>query len=83
MVFEVGDEVQVIVSKPRYGWGPVDPGDIGTIVGFSGDPEKVSTSVFINFPGKHSHWHALVREIDFVDHKRIEKQKEIRYQPII
>lgn len=83
MVFEVGDEVQVIVSKPRYGWGPIDPGDIGIIVEIFENPKKHLKSVYIDFPEKHSSWHGLISEIDFADSECSEKKLPVRYQEII
>lgn len=70
MNWEIGDTVLVDVPKgceAYYGWGPVENGDIGTVVEIGelncyGKPKRV----VLNIPEKHPHWTASVDEIRFL-----------------
>ncbi|KAA0163885.1 hypothetical protein FNF28_04079 [Cafeteria roenbergensis] len=61
--FSVGARVRVkpSVSSPKYGWGPVSAGDVGTIVGFDSDGDMQ-----VNFPGKASSWTGFPPEMELV-----------------
>ncbi|KAA0163184.1 hypothetical protein FNF28_04409 [Cafeteria roenbergensis] len=61
--FSVGARVRVkpSVSSPKYGWGPVSAGDVGTIVGFDSDG-----NMKVNFPGKAASWTGFPSEMELV-----------------
>ncbi|KAA0163185.1 hypothetical protein FNF28_04410 [Cafeteria roenbergensis] len=61
--FSVGARVRVkpSVSSPKYGWGPVSAGDVGTIVGFDSDGDMK-----VNFPGKAASWTGFPSEMELV-----------------
>eukprot|EP01025_Chloroclados_australasicus_P030483 TRINITY_DN3059_c0_g2_i1.p1 TRINITY_DN3059_c0_g2~~TRINITY_DN3059_c0_g2_i1.p1 ORF type:complete len:409 (+),score=51.15 TRINITY_DN3059_c0_g2_i1:130-1356(+) len=69
--FQRGDKVKVKdqVRKPKYGWGVVDPEDVGTFVRYDGD----DGDVVINFPSK-SGWRGVESEIERV------KANEMSYE---
>ncbi|KAA0163887.1 hypothetical protein FNF28_04081 [Cafeteria roenbergensis] len=61
--FSPGDSVRVkpSVSSPKYGWGPVSAGDVGTVTGFDSDGD-----VLVHFPGKSSRWTGFPPEMELV-----------------
>jgi hypothetical protein len=59
--FAIGDRVRVksSVTTPKYSWGPISHGDIGTIV-------SIGSRLRVKFPA-HSSWSADPQEMELVD----------------
>lgn len=79
-MFKVGDKVRVKagVEEPKYAWGRVKPGDIGTIteLAFKGG----NKSFYVNFPAQPA-WHAYPPEMELVEEpvaKKLYTVKDIK-----
>ncbi|KAA0163886.1 hypothetical protein FNF28_04080 [Cafeteria roenbergensis] len=59
--FSVGARVRVkpSVSSPKYGWGSVSAGDVGTVKSVESD-----SRMRVDFPGKNSNWLADPSEME-------------------
>jgi len=64
---KIGDKVRVIVSNPKYKWGPATPESIGTLYEINGK------EIRINFP-EYNHWRELISEIEVVEPKDEESE---------
>ena len=63
---KVGDLVKVVVAEPKYGWGPVSPGEVGLIDGFITDEKGEEGLARVDFPSVLG-WSALVEELEVVN----------------
>lgn len=58
--FSVGDAVRVTATHAKYGWGHVNPGDIGVVIQIN------NIFVRVDFPHQHE-WMADPNEIEIIE----------------
>ena len=80
-MFQIGDLVRVCVPEPSLGWGPIDPTDIGEVIGV---PGVGGLQIYrIKFEGKHNNWGGYAKDLELVDPDLAKIRNQVRFQPII
>lgn len=64
--YVAGDRVRLISSAPRYGFGLVDMGEVGVVIGFGRDRDLMEISMFISFPSQ-SRWEGFACEVERIE----------------
>ena len=76
MTFKVGDKVRVKASvlDPKFAWGDVNPGDIGTVRSIGGEV----SDMLVDFP-QQAGWNAASVEMELVAERRKSAMKVLAY----
>ena len=81
-MIKVGDRVRVkpSVTTPKYKWGSVNHGSVGTVVSISPNGKDVK----VDFP-QQTNWTGLISEMEVVPatHPRIRSAKDYLALPVV